>query len=252
VADRDRIIEFLNELLAVGSIRDFQPQGLQVEGKPDVRKVAVGVSASVELFRRAAEEGADLVVCHHGLFWDGDSRVVRGALRERLRLLLENGITLLGYHMVLDAHDEHGNNSIIARKLGLKGIGPFAEHEGTAIGRHGRFDPPLPLADFRRTLANVFGGDPLVFPFGPDPVRTLGVVSGAAPADLHRAIELGLDAFLTGEPREFVQEVAREERITFVAAGHYATETFGVRSLGERIAKEFGVTSVFLDVPNPV
>ena len=252
MADRDRIIEFLNELLAVGSIRDFQPQGLQVEGKPDVRKVAVGVSASVELFRRAVEEGADLVVCHHGLFWDGDSRVVRGGLRDRLRLLLENGITLLGYHMVLDAHDEHGNNAIIARKLGLKGIGPFGEHEGIAIGRRGRFDPPLPLADFRRKLANLFDGDPLVFPFGPDPVRTLGVVSGAAPADLHRAIELRLDAFLTGEPREFVQELAREERITFVAAGHYATETFGVRSLGERIAKEFGVTSVFLDVPNPV
>ena len=252
MADRDRIVEFLNDLLAVGSIRDFQPQGLQVEGKPEVQKVAVGVSASVELFRRAADEGADLVICHHGLFWDSDSRVVRGGLKERLSVLLENGITLLGYHMVLDAHEEHGNNAIIARELGLADVEPFADYDGIALGRRGRLDPPLSHADFRRRLVEVFGGDPLVFPFGPDPVRTIGLVSGAAPGDLHGAIALGLDAFLTGEPREYVQEVAREEKITFVAAGHYATETFGVRSLGERLEREFGVTSVFLDVPNPV
>jgi dinuclear metal center YbgI/SA1388 family protein len=252
MADRDRIIEFLNDLLGVGSIRDFQPQGLQVEGKTEVAKVAVGVSASVELFRRAADEGADLVICHHGLFWDSDSRVVRGGLKGRLRLLLENEITLLGYHMVLDAHEEHGNNAIIARELGLQDVEPFAEYAGTALGRKGRFDPPLSHDAFRRKLADVFGGEPLVFPFGADPVRTIGLISGAAPSDLHGAVALGLDAFLTGEPREFVQETAREERITFVAAGHYATETFGVRSLGERLEKEFGVTSVFLDVPNPV
>jgi dinuclear metal center YbgI/SA1388 family protein len=252
VADRDRIIAFLDDLLATGSIRDFQPQGLQVEGKAEVAKVAVGVSASVELFSRAVDEGADLVICHHALFWDSDSRVVRGGLRERLRLLIEHEITLLGYHMVLDAHEEHGNNAIIARELGLSDVGPFGEYDGVALGRRGRFDPPVAHDTLRRKVTEVFGGEPLIFPFGPDPVRTIGVISGAAPQDLHQAIALGLDAFLTGEPREFVQETAREEKVTFVAAGHYATETFGVRSLGERLEQEFGLPWTFIDVPNPV
>jgi dinuclear metal center YbgI/SA1388 family protein len=249
---RDRIVAFLDDLLDAGSIPDFQPQGLQVEGRDDVNKVAVGVSASVELFRRAADWGADLIICHHGLFWDGDSRVVRGGLKERLRLLLENGITLLGYHMVLDAHDEHGNNALIARALGLRDVEPFAEYKGAAIGRKGRFEPPLSHDDFVARIREVVGGDPLVFPFGPDPVRSLGLVSGAAPSDLHLAIAEGLDAFLTGEVREFVQETAREEKVTYVSAGHYLTETFGVRSLGERLEKEFGLEWTFLDVPNPV
>jgi dinuclear metal center YbgI/SA1388 family protein len=252
MADRDRIITFLDDLLATGSIRDYQPQGLQVEGKAEVAKVAVGVSASVELFRRAVDEGADLVICHHGMFWDGDSRVVRGGLRERLRLLLAHEVTLLGYHMVLDAHEEHGNNAIIARELGLSDCQPFSERDGVPLGRSGRFSPPLSHDDLRKRVTEVVGAEPLVFPFGPDPVRTIGVISGAAPQDLHQAIALGLDAFLTGEPREFVQETAREEKVTFVAAGHYATETFGVRSLGERLEREFGLPWTFIDVPNPV
>lgn len=249
---RDRIVSFLDELLAVGSIPDFQPQGLQVEGKDEVGKVAVGVSVSAEFLRRAAEWGADLVLCHHGLFWDGDSPVVRGGHRERLRLLLENDITLLGYHMVLDAHEEHGNNALIARALGLTDVEPFAEYEGVALGRKGRFHPALPHGEFTALLRERIGGEPLVFPFGPDPVRTIGVISGAAPADFHRAVAQGLDAFLTGEAREFVQEVAREEKVTYVAAGHYLTETFGVRSLADRLEKEFDLECRFLDVPNPV
>ncbi|MGQ0720304.1 MAG: Nif3-like dinuclear metal center hexameric protein [Candidatus Eiseniibacteriota bacterium] len=249
---RDTIIAFLDELLAVRSIEDFGPQGLQVEGKGEVRKVAVGVSASAELFRRAAAAGADLVICHHGMFWDNDSRVVRGGLKERLQLLLDHGITLLGYHLVLDVHEQHGNNAILARELGLSRVEPFAEYRGAAVGRRGVLDPPLPLAELVARVRRVVGGDPLVFAFGPDPVRSLGLVSGAAPGDFHEAIRLGLDAYLTGEARENIQEVAREERTTYIAAGHYRTETFGVRSLAERLTKEFGVETVFLDVPNPV
>jgi dinuclear metal center YbgI/SA1388 family protein len=249
---RDRIVAFLDDLLAAGSIPDYQPQGLQVEGRDEVKKVAVGVSVSAELIRRAAEWGADMVICHHGLFWDGDSPVVRGGLKERLRLLLEHGMTLLGYHMVLDAHEEHGNNALIARALGLRDVEPFAEYKGAAIGRKGRFDPPLRREAFLARVREVIGGDPLVFPFGRDPVRSLGLVSGAAPGDFHLAVAEGLDAFLTGEVREFVQETAREEKVTYVAAGHYNTETFGVRSLGERLEREFGLEWTFVDVPNRV
>jgi dinuclear metal center YbgI/SA1388 family protein len=249
---RDRIVEFLNDLLAVGSIPDFGPQGLQIEGKDDVRKVAVGVTASIELFRRAIEAEADLVICHHGMLWDFEPRVVRGPLKQRLQLLLDHGITLLGYHLVLDAHEEHGNNACLARELGLVDVAPFGEYRGVEIGRRGRFDPPLAVGDLEAKVREVCGGEPLVFPFGPDPVATIGVISGGAVNDFRQAIDAGLDAYLTGEAKEFVQETAREERTTYIAAGHYRTETFGVRSLADRLAREFGVQTVFLDVPNPV
>jgi len=250
--DRDRLVEYLDRLLSAGSIRDFGPQGLQVEGKRDVHKVVVGVTASAELFRRAAASGADLVICHHGILSSSGTPVVRGSFKERLELLLRNGITLLCYHLVLDAHEEHGNNALLARGLGLAEVQPFAEYGGAPIGRRGRFDPPLSRADLVARVREVVGGEPLVFPFGPDPVRTLGLVTGAAVGDLAEAVAAGLDAYLTGEVREHVQELAREERITYIAAGHYRTETFGVRSLGRAIEREFGIPCEFVDVPNPV
>jgi dinuclear metal center YbgI/SA1388 family protein len=249
---RDQIIRFLDELLDVQSISDYGPQGLQVEGRPEVKKVAVGVSASAELFRLTIDAGADLLICHHGLIWDKDPRVVQGKLKQRLKLLLDHEITLLAYHLPLDAHEEHGNNALIARAMGLRDIEPFAEYHGTKIGRRGRFSAPMPRAAFIDLVKKLFGGEPLVFPFGPDPIRTVGVVSGGAQSEIDQAISAGLDAYVTGEASEFVQETAREGPITFVAAGHYRTETFGVRSLGERLSREFGLESVFLDVPNPV
>jgi len=250
--ERDRIIRLLDELLQVDSIPDYGPQGLQVEGKPEVRKVAVGVSASAELFRRAIDAQADLIICHHGMLWDKDPRVVKGKLKQRLKLLLDHEITLLAYHLSLDAHEEHGNNALIARALGLHDVEPFAEYRGTLIGRRGRFASPMSHGAFVDLVKRTFGGEPLVFPFGPDPITTLGVVSGGAQGEVEQGIAAGLDAYLTGEASEFVQETAREGPITFVAAGHYRTETFGVRSLGERLSREFGLESVFLDVPNPV
>jgi len=249
---RDQIVRFLDDLLDVQSIPDYGPQGLQVEGRPEVRKVAVGVSASAELFRRAVAAQADLIICHHGMIWDKDPRVVKGKLKQRLKLLLDQDITLLAYHLALDAHEEHGNNALIARALGLRDVEPFAEYRGTRIGRRGKFTSPMSQAAFIDLVKRTFGGEPLVFPFGPDPITTLGVVSGGAQGEIEQGIAEGLDAYLTGEASEFVQETAREGSITFVAAGHYRTETFGVRSLGERLSREFGVESVFLDVPNPV
>ena len=250
--DRDRIVSFLDQLLEAGSIPDACPQGLQIEGKADVRKVVVGVTASAELFRRAIEAGADLILCHHGMMWDFDPRVVKGGLKRRLKLLLEHDVTLLCYHLVLDAHDLHGNNALIAGELELVDVEPFGEYRGTLIGRCGRFRSPLPMAEFEARLRTVFGGEPLVFPFGPDPVSSVGIISGGAVNDFEQAIEAGLDAYVTGEAKEHVQERAREECVTYVAAGHYRTETFGVRSLGRLLESELGVEATFIDVPNPV
>ena len=250
--DRDRLIESLDRLLGVGSIPDFGPQGLQVEGKQEVRKVCVGVTASAELFRRAVAANADLVICHHGILWDSGAPVVRGSFKERLALLLEHEITLLCYHLVLDAHEEHGNNALLARALALTDVEPFGVYRGVKIGRKGRFDPPIPRAQLAARVAQACGGEPLVFAFGPDPVRTIGLITGGAVGDFSQAIAERLDAYVTGEVKEHVQELAREEQVTYVAAGHYRTETFGVRSLGEWITREFGIPCEFLDVPNPV
>ncbi len=250
--ERDDLVSYLDRLLRAGSIPDFSPQGLQVEGKREVRKVGVGVTASAELFRRAIAAGADVVICHHGLHWDVGMPIVRGAFKERLQLLLNHGITLLCYHLVLDAHEEHGNNALLAKGLGLVDVEPFGEYRGALIGRKGRFDPPLPRAALAARVAGVVGGEPLVFAFGPDPIRTIGIISGGAVSDFAQAIAQRMDAYLTGEAKEHVQEMAREEGVTYVAAGHYRTETFGVCSLGERISREFGIPCEFLDVPNPV
>lgn len=249
---RDEIIRFLDDLLDVRSIADYGPQGLQVEGRDEVQKIAVGVSASVELFRRASAAGADLIICHHGLLWDGKAPVVRGGTRARLKLLLEADITLLGYHLALDAHAEHGNNARIAAELGLVDTEPFGEYKGTKIGRMGRFEPALNRKQLNAKIRAIFGGEPLIFPFGPNPVRTIGVISGGATSDFSQAIDAGLDAYLTGEVSEYIQERAREERVSYISAGHYRTETFGVRALADLLKREFALDSFFIDVPNPV
>jgi dinuclear metal center YbgI/SA1388 family protein len=212
-----------------------------------------GVTAQRELIERAVAEEAELVLVHHGLFWDFHPTGLTPVLAERLRPLFKHDIALAGYHLPLDAHHELGNNAILAARLGCERHEAFGTFRDQKIGRAGTFPGDgIPAAELFERVRALTGRVPTVFDGGPETVRRIGIVSGSAADALTEATALGLDAFLTGEPREFVQEVAREERITFVAAGHYATETFGVRSLGERIAKEFGVTSVFLDVPNPV
>jgi dinuclear metal center YbgI/SA1388 family protein len=210
--------------------------------------VATGVSATRELFERARDEGAQLVLVHHGLFWEGAPRALSPTTAGRLKVLLENGIGLAAFHLPLDAHPEVGNNALIARGLQATGQRPFAE-----VGVAARFPGDgIPAAELFARIERLTDRAPLVFDAGPDPVRTVGIVSGGAASDLETAIAEGLDAFVTGEPREAVMGTAREAGIHFVAAGHYATETFGVRRLGELLEERFGVRHVFVDVPNPV
>jgi dinuclear metal center YbgI/SA1388 family protein len=235
-------------LLEPGSHADYAPNGLQVPGKAEVQTVATGVTAHVELFELALAEDADLVLAHHGIFWDKDPRAISPALARRLRLLLESETALAAYHLPLDAHPEVGNNALIAEGLGCSSHEPFGPY-----GRIARFDGDgVSSADLVQRVETLTAREALVFAEGPDRVRSVGIVSGGGAGDLPDAIDLGLDAFLTGEPAERVMAQAREGGIHFIAAGHYATETFGIRALGERLAERFGVRHVFLDVPNPV
>jgi dinuclear metal center YbgI/SA1388 family protein len=249
----DELIGHLDDLLDPGTFRDYGPNGLQVPGRTEIQRVVTGVSAHRELIDRALALRADLVLVHHGLFWDFHPTGLTPALAERLRPLFKHDVNLAAYHLPLDAHPEIGNNALLAAALGCESHEPFGDHGGTPIGRAGRFaDEGLPIDELVARVQDVCGQPPLVFDAGPERVRSIGIVSGAGASSLPEAVARGLDALLTGEPREHVMADAREERLHFIAAGHYATETFGVRALGERLAREFGIEHVFVDVPNPV
>ena len=247
------LISDLDRLLRPAAFDDYSPNGLQVPGPAEIGTVATGVTASVELFERAAAEDAGLVLVHHGLFWKGMPQHVDRALYRRLRPLFLNDIALAAYHLPLDAHPEVGNNAHLARGLGAEELEPFALHNGEPIGMAARFGGDGigadELAERVRTLT---GREPLHLAYGPARVRTIGIVSGGAAGHLDDAIAAGHDAFLTGEPAERVLAQAREAGIHFLAAGHYATEIFGVRALGERLQERFGIRHVFLEDPNPI
>jgi dinuclear metal center YbgI/SA1388 family protein len=247
------IISALDELLDPGSFSDLGPNGLQVPGRRDVTRVVTGVTAQRALIERAVELDAQLVLVHHGLFWDFHPTGLTPVLAERLRLLFVHDIALAGYHLPLDAHPAMGNNALLAERLGCERHEPFGEVKGRAIGRTGEFaGDGLSAAEFFTRVRDVTGREPTVFAGGGDRVRRVGIVSGSAADLLPAAIAAGLDAFVTGEPREHVMADALEGGIHFVAAGHYATETFGVRALGDWLAERFGIEHVWVDLPNPV
>jgi len=253
VAARDEIIAFCDELLDAGSFEDYGPNGLQVPGAAEVGKVATGVSANLELLEGAVAAGAQLVVTHHGLLWGGELGPFSVPMAARLRALLCNDVSLAAYHLPLDAHPEIGNNALLRDALGLEpDERPFGEAKGSAVGVIGRAPEPIDAAELSRRLTAAVGREPLVFDAGPEQIGTVGIVTGAGGFALHEAGPLGLDALVTGEPSEPVMGEAREYGIHFMAAGHYATETLGIRRLGELVADRFGVEHEFIDVPNPI
>jgi dinuclear metal center YbgI/SA1388 family protein len=252
MAERDQIIAYLDDLLEIDAFTDYGPNGLQVPGAEEVTIVVTGVSAQRELFEQAAAAGAELVLCHHGLFWEFLPRSIGSAMKQRLRILFEADISLAGYHLPLDAHPEVGNNALICAALGLERAEPFAEHKGRPIGIVGRSADGIPFAELRERCASAFQQEPFTWDCGPEVVHSVGIISGGAPGDFGEAIALGLDAFLTGETAEHVMADARENHVHFIAGGHYATERFGIRRLGELVAERFGVEHRFVEIPNPI
>jgi dinuclear metal center YbgI/SA1388 family protein len=252
MARRDEIIAYLDDLLEIDAFTDYGPNGLQVPGAAEVSLVVTGVSAQRELFEQAAAAGAQLVLCHHGLFWDFHSRVIGPAMKDRLRILFDADISLAGYHLPLDAHPEVGNNALICAALGLEAAEPFGEHKGRSIGFVGRSAEGIPFAELRTRCATAFEQEPFVWECGPERVHSVAIVSGGAPGSFGDAIALGVDAFLTGETAEHVMADARENGVHFIAGGHYATERLGIRRLGELVAERFGIDHQFVEIPNPI
>ncbi|HLX58014.1 MAG TPA: Nif3-like dinuclear metal center hexameric protein [Ktedonobacteraceae bacterium] len=252
-AIRDEIVQYLNEYLQVGKFKDYCPNGMQVIGRPAVARVALGVSANLECFRQARERQADMLIVHHGLFWENMPREIGTMMKVRLKILFEHDITLLGYHLPLDAHPEIGNNVLWLNRLGftVEGI-ELAATRGMPIGAIGTAPKRLTLPDLVEQVTQAAGAAPLVYEFGPHTVRRLGVVTGGGDGYLMEAIARGCDTFLTGEVGEPTQSIAREEGVNFIAAGHYNSEKIGVQALGELLQEHFGVETFFCDVPNSV
>lgn len=253
MASRDAIVSFLDELLDSPGFPDYGPNGLQVPGAAEVELVVTGVSAHLELFERAADAGAQLVLAHHGIVWGPRPQAIDLQAKRRLQALFDADMSLAAYHLPLDAHPEVGNNALICAALGLEPAERIGSYEGRPIGFVGRSPEGVALDALRERLTAACGGrEPLIQGSGPAVVHSLGVISGAAAGYLGDAVALGLDGFLTGEPSEHSMADARENGLHFVAAGHYATETFGIRRLGELVAERFGVEHRFISVPNPV
>lgn len=253
MATRAEVIRYCDDLLEISSYGDYGPNGLQVPGRPEVNRIATAVSAHLASIEAAIETGADLLLTHHGLFWDFHPRALSEAMAARLRAALGAGLSIAGYHLPLDGHPKLGNNVLLARQFGFEpASGLIGEARGSRIGAVGRREDPIPAGELFRLIERELGREPLVFAAGPEEVRSIGIVTGAGAGDIHRAIDLGLDAYLTGEPAEHVMADAREGGIHFIAAGHYATEICGIRGLGELLSERFGLSHEFLDLPNPV
>ncbi len=265
------VLAELDRLLEPARFSDYCVNGLQVPGPDQVDTIATGVSAGAQLFELAAAERAGLILVHHGLFWAPGVQAIDAVLARRLRLLFDANIALAAYHLPLDAHPQLGNNALLAHALGAEQREPFALHHGEPIGclatlpGHGMPADPqrgapadadpghgMPADDLFARVRGITAREPLVLGAGPARVRRLAIVSGAGGDYLADAAAAGADALLTGEVPERATTHARELGLHLIAAGHYATETFGVRRLGELLAQRFGLRHVFLDVPNPV
>jgi dinuclear metal center YbgI/SA1388 family protein len=241
------IVAYADELLEVERFPEYGRPGLQVTGADEVTKLVAGVSSTRELFERAHTDGAQLVLVHHGLFWRNEPLLIDRRLKGRLEALFAANASLLAYHLPLDAHPELGNNALLAHHLDAT-----RESEFAGVGAGARLAEPTGIADLTRRLAEATGRHPLVFAEGPEQIERIAVMTGGGGTYLIQAAHEGYDALVTGEPEEPALATARELGIHFLAGGHYATETFGVRALAERLANHFSLDAEFIDVDNPV
>ena len=251
-AQTSEVVGFLDDLLDAKNFNDFGPNGLQVPGRESVKRIVTAVSAHAELLEAAIAGEADMVVTHHGLIWDFQSRRLSRRAARRLRLVLDADLNMVMYHLPLDAHPKVGNNALLADALQADGHDPFGSVRGLQVGRLARFNDPISRDELVARTAACTQREPLVFPFGPNEIRRVALLSGGGANQISQAIAAGADAYITGEPTEHVRAEAREGEITFLAAGHHATERFGVQAVGELLKQQFPVEAEFIDVDNPV
>ena len=237
----------LNNKLNISAFQDYAPNGLQVEGREKVKRIVTGVTASQALLDAAVGQQADAILVHHGYFWKNEPVVARGMRRNRLKTLLTNDINLYGYHLPLDAHPELGNNAQLAKLLGIRVLG-----EIESFLPYGEFDAPLNAVILRERLETLLGREVLhCGVHAPADIRRIAWCTGGGQGYIQQAAEFGVDAFITGEVSEQTIHIAREMGVNFYAAGHHATERYGIKALGEWLASEHQFDVIFIDIPNP-
>ena len=239
---------YINELLDIDGFKDYAPNGLQVEGKEKLKKIVTGVSATQALIEAAIESDADAILVHHGWFWDKEDPRIIGMKYRRLKLLMQHDISLLGYHLPLDAHPEFGNNAQLAKRLDIQVEGVMDEQ---GVGNFGRLAEYTSLEDFGEKIATALERKPLLISAGDHAIRRIGWCSGGAQGWINKAADAGVDAFISGEISEHTVHIARESGVHYIAAGHHATERYGVKALGEHVSAKFGLLCEFIDIDNP-
>ncbi len=243
------LTDYLDAYLRIAEIEDSSKNGLQVEGPEEVSKVALAVDGCLAAFEQAVEAEAQLLIVHHGLFWDEPLRLVGPHFR-RVRTLIEGGCGLYAAHLPLDAHPEVGNNAELARLLGLGDVRPFGKYHGVEIGIAGVLDPPLEMPALIGRLIQALNRPPIrVLAHGPERAHRVGCISGFAVSMVDQVEEAGLDTFITGETSHGYFHQAAERGLNLLFAGHYATETLGVKALGRHLEEKFGLETIFLDIP---
>ncbi len=241
---------YLGDYLKVSTIKDYCPNGLQVEGKSEIKKIATAVSASMETFEQCVDQAIDALIVHHGLFWEKDPYQIVGSKRAKVELLLKRGISLFAYHLPLDAHQEVGNNWQAARDLGWENLEPFGDYYGTFIGVKGTFTERA-IEKLVGEVESYYGHPAAIALGGKKRVASGALISGGAYKELAKAAAAGVDCFITGNFDEPAWSVAHEEHIHFLALGHSATEKVGPKALAKHISEKFGVPAQFLDTSNP-
>lgn len=249
--DRPTLCDFLGQTLDIAKIPDHSCNGLQVQGRTDVRRVGLAVDACMETFRRAVTNKCDLLLVHHGIIWGGLTAIT-GRAHAQVRYLVENDLNLFAAHLPLDLHPVYGNNAQLAGLLGLTGLAPFGLYKGVTIGFEGRARRGATRDSLVDMLCRSLDAACTVLPFGKERIGRVAVVSGCGAGELGEAIEKGIDCYVTGEPSHENYHAALEAGINVVYAGHYHTETVGVKALGRLIEKEFRIETLFLDVPTSI
>ncbi|MDI9244944.1 Nif3-like dinuclear metal center hexameric protein [Marinobacter sp. CHS3-4] len=247
MASRTEILNTLTGWLSPDDFKDYCPNGLQVEGTEDVNRIITGVTASKELIDAAVEAGADMILVHHGYFWKGEDQAIRGMKRARIQRLLQHNINLVAYHLPLDDHPEYGNNRQLADVLDIRTPRPM-----DGLVWQGELAEPLSPSELKNRLSGALERVPLHVGSGPENISRIGWCTGAAQGFIDKALDAGLDAYISGEISEPTTHTARECGIHYYAAGHHATERYGVQALGRALEAAFGIEHRFIDCDNPV
>ena len=248
MAQRSDVDVYLSALLQSPAFKDYGPNGLQIEGRPEVRRLVSGVTASLALIDAAIEAEADAVLVHHGLFWRGHDGCITGWLKRRVQRLIAHDINLLAYHLPLDAHPQFGNNAQLGLRMGVSADARFGEQ---SLGFIGSPDVPLTARDLAGRLGRMSGRTPSFIDGDTRPLRRVAWCTGGAQSYFEAAIAAGADAFVTGEMSEPQVHIARETGVAFIACGHHASERYGVQALGEHLAEQFSVEHRYIEIDSP-